>query len=97
MSDRSQNAQDIKAVLFTMKLVTFTLAVNICIYCLDNKLRISDRDSRALIGRTRDVTSPIRIVGQSFAELEMDKTVHPKLYLPLSERSKHQLQYNISV
>ena len=49
-----------------------------------------------MIGRTRHVTSPIwsridwvsgpkiRIVGQSIAELEMDKTVQLKLYLPLS-------------
>ena len=50
--------------------------------------RVSDRDSRTVIGRTRHVTSPIwsridwltgpkiRIVGLSFAELIMDKTVH---------------------
>ena len=34
----------------------------------------------------------IRIVGLSFAELEMDKAVHFKLYLPLSGRSKDQFQ-----
>ena len=34
----------------------------------------------------------IRIVGLSFAELEMDKTVHLEFYLPLSGRSKHQFQ-----
>ena len=56
------------------------------------------------IGRTRHVTSPIwsridsltgpkiRIVGLSFAELEMDKTVHLELYLPLFGRSKHQFR-----
>ena len=56
-----------------------------------------------MTGRTRQVTSPIwsrvdwlagpkiRIVGLGFAELKMDKTVHLKLYLPLSGRSKHQL------
>ena len=57
-----------------------------------------------VISRTRHVTSPIwsrvewlagpkiRIVGLSFAEHEMDKTVHFKLYLPLSGSSKHQFQ-----
>ena len=62
-----------------------------------------------MIGRIRHVTSPIwsridwlagpkiRTVGQSLAELEIDKTVHLKLYLPLSGRSKHQLQWNISI
>ena len=57
-----------------------------------------------MIGRTGHVTSPIwsridwptgpkiRIVGFSFAELEMDKTVHLEFYLPLSGRSKHQFQ-----
>ena len=56
-----------------------------------------------IIGRTCHVTSPIwscivsfggpkiRVVALNFAELEMDKIVHLKLYLPLSERSKHQL------
>ena len=34
----------------------------------------------------------IRIVCLSFAELEMDKTVHSEFYLPLSGRSKHQFQ-----
>ena len=39
------------------------------------------------------LTGPkIRIVGFSFAELEMDKTVHLQLYLPSSGRSKHQFQ-----
>ena len=64
-------------------------------------MRVSDRDSRTAIGRTRHVTSPIwnridwltgpkiRIVDLSFAELEMDKTVHLEFYLPLSGRSKH--------
>ena len=57
-----------------------------------------------MIGRTRHVTNPIlnridwlagpkiSIVGQNFAELEMDETGHLNLYLPLSGRSKHQLQ-----
>ena len=48
----------------------------------------SDRDSSPVVARTRHVTSPIwtridwltspkiRIVGLSFAELEMDRTVH---------------------
>ena len=39
----------------------------------------------------------IRIVGLRFAELEMDKTVHLKLYLPLSRRNKYQLRENISI
>ena len=55
--------------------------------CLQ-RIRISDRVSRTVIGRTRHVTSPIwscidwlagpkiLIVGLSFAELETDKTVH---------------------
>ena len=39
------------------------------------------------------LTGPkIRIVGLSFADLEMDKTVHSEFYLPLSGRSKHQFQ-----
>ena len=72
-------------------------------YCIANKqIWVSDRDSRAVIGGTRHVTSPIWshtdwladpkicIVGLSFAELKMDRTVHLKLYL-LSGRSKHQL------
>ena len=57
-----------------------------------------------MIGRIRHVTSPIwsridwlagpkiRIVGLSFAELEMDKTVHLEFYLLLSGSSKHQFQ-----
>ena len=69
----------------------------------------SDRDSRTVIGRTCHLTSPIwsridwltgpkiRIVGLSFAELELDKTAHLEFYLPLSGRSKHQFQYNISI
>ena len=56
-----------------------------------------------MIGRTRHLTSPIwsridwyagskiRIAGLSFAELEMDKTGHLKLYLLMPERSEHQL------
>ena len=71
--------------------------------CLQT-IRVSDRHSRAVIGRTRHVTSPIwsridwltgpkiRIAGLRFAELEMDKTVHSEFYLPLSGRSKHQFQ-----
>ena len=55
-----------------------------------------------MIGRTCHVTSSIwnriewltgpkiRIVGLSFAKLEMDKTVHLEFYLPLSGRNKHQ-------
>ena len=62
-----------------------------------------------MIGRTCHVTSPIwnstdwltglkiRIVGLSFAELEMDKTVHLVFYLPLSGRTKHQFQQNITI
>ena len=34
----------------------------------------------------------IRIVGLSFAEVEMDKTVHLECHLSLSGRSKHQFQ-----
>ena len=63
-------------------------------------MRVSDQDSRTVIGRIHQVTSPIwsridwlagpkiRIVDLSFAELEMDKTVHLEFYLPLSGRSK---------
>ena len=62
-----------------------------------------------VIGRTRHVTNPIwsridwltgpkiRIVGLSFAKLEMDKTVHLEFYLPLSGRSKHHININISI
>ena len=65
---------------------------------------VSDQDSRTVIGRIRHVTSPIwsridwlagpkiRIVGLSFAELEMDKTVNLEFYLLLSGSSKHQFQ-----
>ena len=65
---------------------------------------VSARDSRTVIGRTRHVTSAIwsrtdwltgpkmRVIGHSFAEVEMDKTVHSEFYLPLSGRSKHQFQ-----
>ena len=75
--------------------------------CLQT-IRVSDRDYHKVIGRTHHVTSPmwnhidwltgpkIRIVGLSFAELEMDKTDHLEFYLPLSGRSKHQFQQNIS-
>ena len=71
--------------------------------CLQT-IRVSDRDSRTVVGRTDHVTSPIwsridwltgpkiRIVGFSFAELAMDKTVRLEFYLPLSRRSKHQFQ-----
>ena len=82
---------------------------NCLLPCLQT-IRISDRDSRTVIGRTLHVTSPIlshihwlagpkiRIVGLSFAELEMDKTVHlVEFNLPLSGRSKHQFQSNISI
>ena len=67
-------------------------------------IRVSDRDSRTVIGRTGHMTSPvwsrvdwltgpkIRIVGLSFAELEIDKTVHLEFHLSLSGRSKHQFQ-----
>ena len=71
--------------------------------CLQTIL-VSDRDSRTVIGRTRHVTSPvwsridwltgpkIRIVGLSFAEVEMDKIVRLEFHLRLSGRSKHQVQ-----
>ena len=71
--------------------------------CLQT-IRVSDRNSRAVIGRTRHVASPIwsridwltgpkiRIVGLRFAEVEMDKTVPLEFHLPLSGRSKHQFQ-----
>ena len=76
--------------------------------CLQT-IRVSDQDSRTVIGRTRHVTSPIwsridwltgpkiRIVGLSFAELEMDKTVHSEFYLPLSGRSKHHFHRTFKV
>ena len=76
---------------------------SILLPCLQT-IRVSDRDSRTVIDRTRHVTSPIcsridwlsglkiRIVGLSFAELEMDKTVHLEFYLSLSVRSKHQFK-----
>ena len=68
--------------------------------CLQT-IRVSDGDSRTVIGRISHVTSPIwsridwltgpkiRIVGLSFAEVEMDKIVHLEVHLPLSGRSKH--------
>ena len=71
--------------------------------CLQT-IRVLDQDSPTVIGRTRHVTSPIwsridwltgpkiRIVGLSFAELEIDKTVYLEFYLLLSGRSKHQFQ-----
>ena len=71
--------------------------------CLQT-IRVSDRDSGTVIGRTRHVTSriwsridwltgpKIRIVSLGFAEIEMDKIVHLEFYLPLSGRSKHQFQ-----
>ena len=71
--------------------------------CLQT-IRVSDRDSLTVIGRIRHVTSTIwsridwlagpkiRIVGLSFAELEMDKTIHLEFYLLLSGRSKYQFQ-----
>ena len=79
-----------------------------CLYfyllpCLQT-IRVSDRDSRIVIGRIHHVTSPIwsridwlagpkiRIVGLSFAKLEMDKTVNLEFYLLLSGSSKHQHQ-----
>ena len=80
-----------------------TIFILVLLPCLQT-IRVSDRDFRTVIGRTRHVTSPIwshtdwftgpkiRIVGLSFAELEMDKTVHLEFYLPLSGRSKHQVQ-----
>ena len=47
--------------------------------------------SQAIRGRIDWLASPkIRIVGLSFAELELDETVHLEFYLPLSGRSKHQ-------
>ena len=71
--------------------------------CLQT-IRGSDQDSRTVIGRIRYVTSliwsridwlaspKIRIVGLSFADLEMDKTVYLEFYLLLSGRSKDQFQ-----
>ena len=62
-----------------------------------------------MIGRIRQVTSPIwsridwlagpkiRIVSLSFAELDMDETVHLEFYLLLSGSSKHQFQWNILI
>ena len=58
----------------------------------------SSRDQSNLEPYAYWLASPkIRIVVLSFAELEMDKTAHLKLYIPLSGRSKHQLQSNISI
>ena len=46
----------------------------------------SSRDQSNLVDW---LTGPkIRIIGLSFAELEMDKTVHLEFYLPLSGRRK---------
>ena len=71
--------------------------------CLQT-IRVSDRDSRTVIGRTHHVTSPIwsrtdwltgpkiRIVGLSFAEVKMDRRVRLEFHLPLSGRNKHQFQ-----
>ena len=76
---------------------------SILLPCLQT-IRVSDRDSRTVIGRIRHVTSPIwsridwlagpkiPIVGLSFAELEIDKTVHLEFSLLLSGNSKHQFQ-----
>ena len=84
--------------MFKMALVPCHYTV--LLLCLQT-IRVSDRDSRTVIGRIRHVTSPIcsridwlagpkiRIVGLSFAELEMDKTVHLEFYLLLFGRSKH--------
>ena len=70
-----------------------TYLVKITLLPCYQTIRVSDRDSRTLNGRTRHVTSPvwsridwpaspkIRIVGLSFVELEIDKTVHLKLRL----------------
>ena len=71
--------------------------------CLQT-IRVWDRDSLTVIGRTRHVTSPIwsridwltgpkiRIVGLSFADVETDETVHLEFHLPLPGRSKHQFK-----
>ena len=71
-------------------------------------IRVSDRDSRTVIGRTHHVTSPIwsridwltgpkiRIVGLSFAEVKMDKTVHLKFHLPFvvwEEKTSISIEY----
>ena len=70
-------------------------------------MQVSDRYSRTVIGRTSLVTSPIwshidwlagpkiRIVGLNFAELEMDKTVHLKLFLPLSDVWQEEMSTSI--
>ena len=88
--------------------VQMNVQYNVLMPCLQT-IRVSDRDSRTLIGRTRHVTTPIwsridwligpkiRIAGLSFAELKMDKTVRSEVYLPLSGKSKHQFQQNISI
>ena len=80
-----------------------SLQYGLLLPCLPT-IRVTDRDSRTVIGRTRHVTSPIwsridwltgpkiRIVGLSFVEVEMDKTVHLEFYLLLSGRGKHQFQ-----
>ena len=66
------------------------------ISCLLPCLHTNNTGFGPVIGKTRHVTSPIwshidwltgpktHIVGLSFAELEMDKTVHLEFYLPLS-------------
>ena len=86
------------------QLFWYSLAhLDLLLPCLQT-IRVSDRDFRTVIGRTRHVTSPIwsridwltgpkiRIVGLGFAELEMDKTVRLEFYLPLPGMSKHQFQ-----
>ena len=65
-------------------------------------MRVLDWYFCTVIGRTRHMTSPvwssidwlakIRIVGLSFSEIEMDKTVQLKLYLHLSGWNKHSLR-----
>ena len=74
--------------------------------CLQT-IRVSERDSRTVIGRTRHVTSPIwsridwlagpkiRIVGLSFADVKIDETVHLEFHLSLFGRSKHQFKQDI--
>ena len=57
----------------------------------------SSRDQSNLETYWLACCSKICIVGLSSAKLEMYKTVHLKFYLPLSGRSKHKLQQNISI
>ena len=89
-----------------IKLHQFTLTMgsynNPLLPCL-HTIPVLYRDSHTVICGIRHVTSPIysridwltgskiSIIGLSFTELEMGKTVHLKLNLTLAGRNKHRI------